>query len=392
MTSQFKGVFVAAVSLVVALGAAVALVSLNTNATSSYRDCAADAIITCGALTQSELLSYYNSNKQDVRSIYSHYGISKADLQGNLVMGTVNRAGEIRVNGKVVARNAKSVSRVRYADLNGNQPKTIRINGVELYEGPNMSIFLQNSYDVFVIMKDGQFQAGVMTSCANPIIGKPEKPEPKPVYSCDALTVDKIDRTKFKFTAKASASNGAKVELYIFELGDGKKVSQSSPTLEHTYAKAGTYNAKLSVNVKVNGKTETVTSANCTAKVVVLEENKIEVCDLTTKKVIQIKESEFDEKTMSKNLEDCKEKPAPEKIKVCVIESKTIEEINKEDFDDKTMTTDLAKCEATVPPKLPETGLDLVFSGTLGIGSIVASGSYWVNSRKELLKAFLNRK
>lgn len=63
--------------------------------------------------------------------------------------------------------------------------------------------------DAFVYMRNGQFHKAVLSSCGNPLIATPEKPEPKPVHTCDGLTASKIDRTRFRFTAAATAKDGA---------------------------------------------------------------------------------------------------------------------------------------------------------------------------------------
>ncbi|HEY1085647.1 MAG TPA: LPXTG cell wall anchor domain-containing protein [Candidatus Saccharimonadales bacterium] len=76
----------------------------------------------------------------------------------------------------------------------------------------------------------------------------------------------------------------------------------------------------------------------------------IEVCELATKKVITIREDQFDSKKHSKNLDDCKE---VKKITVCELATKTIITINESDFDSKKHSKDLKDC-APVPPKEDE--------------------------------------
>src|SRR5690606_22827538 len=84
---------------------------------------------------------------------------------------------------------------------------------------------------------------------------------------------------------------------------------------------------------------------------------KIKVCELTTKKIITINESDFDSTKHSKNLADCKEKEV-KKIEVCELSTKKIVTINVADFDASKHTKDLSKCADTpvTPPELPQTG------------------------------------
>ena len=71
------------------------------------------------------------------------------------------------------------------------------------------------------------------------------------------------------------------------------------------------------------------------------KEKEIKVCELESKQIITIKESEFDEAKHSKNLDDCKEK----KIKVCELESKTIITINEDEFDKTKHSKNLKDCD-----------------------------------------------
>jgi len=135
--------------------------------------------------------------------------------------------------------------------------------------------------------------------------------------------------------------------------------------------------------------TATVTvDKDCTPPVV----KKIQVCDLTTKKVISINEKDFNAKKHSKNLADCKVVP-PTKIEVCEITTKKIVTINKSDYDTTKYTTDLTKCEDApvtppvtpeTPPELPQTGAGENIVALFGLGSIVASVAYYVASRRGL--------
>lgn len=104
----------------------------------------------------------------------------------------------------------------------------------------------------------------------------------------------------------------------------------------------------------------------------------ITVCDLTTKKIVTIKESEFDANKYSKNLEDCAGKPEPGKITVCEISTKKIININEADFNDQKYTKDLSKCAVTPPAvvtpptSIPNTGAGAVMGIAAAVSAIGA--------------------
>ena len=65
----------------------------------------------------------------------------------------------------------------------------------------------------------------------------------------------------------------------------------------------------------------------------------IQVCDLTSKKIITIKETEFNSSKHSKDINDCKE------IKVCDLTSKQIVTIKEKEFNSKKHSKDINDCK-----------------------------------------------
>lgn len=463
-------VFMGVASVLVAVGAFFAL---NTQALSSYRDCEPDTIIKCGALSQSELLQHYDNNTGDVQHIYAHYGISRDDIAGktsDIKVGTVYQDGRVVVDGKTVATNAYSVSRIAFTDKNGNKPRPVTINGTTLYEGPNMSIFLQ-SVDAFVYFRNGQFYKAILSACGNPLIATPEA---QPIYTCDSLTATegKIERT-YDFKATATAKDGAQIVSYTYDFGDGNKQTTSSTTVSHQYAKAGTYTAKVSVNFKVGSSTQVISGNNCQKTITIKEKPVTPVysCDRLTPRLITIKENTYeytvaytakDGATFSKVAYDFgdgnKQATTATTVQHTYAKAGTYKVVATVYFSVKngTATSEATKsCEATVkivekdmcplpgkenypkdspecqpcplnpsvpkdspkctpcpynpelpqdsdkcvppvtppvtPPELPKTGLESFIGGGIGLGSIIAAGNYWFASRKNLLSTLLNK-
>lgn len=181
---------------------------------------------------------------------------------------------------------------------------------------------------------------------------KCDTPKPTPVYTCNALTINKIARDEFSFSVKYSHANGANYKSSVFKVydKDGKEV-YSSENGNFKGFPAGSYTVKAFVTFTVNGDSKTVTSAACEQRFTIdpaptPEPKKIDVCRLSDKKYpVTINERDFDSKLYSKNPNDCKEAPKPEKITVCIITTGVITKIDKNEFTTEKHSTDLRQCE-----------------------------------------------
>lgn len=91
-----------------------------------------------------------------------------------------------------------------------------------------------------------------------------ENCKPKvPTFSCDLLKAEQISGNTFKFTVNASANGGAAIKSYTFNFGDNTTpLTTDQTSVQHTYA-PGSYLAKVTVNVRVNGQDKTAESAAC---------------------------------------------------------------------------------------------------------------------------------
>lgn len=156
--------------------------------------------------------------------------------------GYVHRDGRVTIGNEVVATNAISAGR----QITNNQRTKHTYNGTVYYTS-STSHFGASKLSAFVFLdKNGRFLGAVLHDCGNPIKATPTKP--KPSISCNVLTSTPINRNTFRFTATASPKDGAKVSGYTFNLGDGTTKKQSSNTIQHAYAKPGTYTATVTVH------------------------------------------------------------------------------------------------------------------------------------------------
>lgn len=112
------------------------------------------------------------------------------------------------------------------------------------------------------------------------------------------------------------------------------------------------------------------------------EPKKINVCELSTKKIITIDEKDFDAAKHSKNLADCAEEG---EIVVCDYTTKTVVTIKESEFDDSKHTKDLSKCEETpvTPPELPRTGSEGLVAVVAAL--LTAGVAYAVTARRNVL-------
>jgi uncharacterized repeat protein (TIGR01451 family) len=189
----------------------------------------------------------------------------------------------------------------------------------------------------------------VSKTCENPV-----------KYVCDSLTVAKIERTKFNFTTVTTEQNAVfkKVE-YIIRNEQGTEVERkesTAKTLEYVQTVVGKYTVQAVVTFTVNGEEKTATSDNCKKpfEVEAPEVKEIEVCDLTTKTVITIKEEDFDSTKHSKDLNDCKEVPVT--IEVCELATKKVITIKESEFDSSKHSKNLADCKETPVEYCPYPG------------------------------------
>ena len=330
-------------------------------------DCDNNSIIKCGGVTSAELASKYTKNDTgDLPAIYQNYGLTANEMthaDTMAKMGEVRKDGTVVVNGEVVATDATSIGRQNI--FSGSTTKSI--GGKTFYDTPPSRSFARDSIVAYVFFnQDGTFKAAVLTSCGNPVTGKP-KPKP-PVYACDGLVAAPISRTEYGFTGSASASNGATIASYTFDFGDGSSQTVTSPNdVKHTYAKEGSYTATLTVSVTVSGADKTVTSAKCTTEISIAPEE--------CKPGIPVGDERCTDKP-----KECKPgiPQGDARCTPCDIPGKEQYPKNSD------------QCVAA-PVELPHTGPnDLIFGG-IGLGSIIAASSYWYASRRGLLQALLNR-
>lgn len=262
------------------LGFALALISVATIGTvqlgakaaiDTTRDCDKYAVIYCGTMTVAEARNKYDQ----AAKIYGAMGIQKSEISGTFKKGVVYQNGNVTVGGKVVATNSRTAIR--------------NMSGGNKIAGTNAAIYptsRMGSAQAALVKFDnnGRFLFAIMTPCGNPVTGTPTKPEPKPVAKCDNLKVVPLSKTKFRFDAKATVKNGAKVNSYTYVVTKGGKTllnkTVKSDSYTYTAAGPGKYTVRLKVNSTAgNG----ITSSNCVKTFTIEEEPKNPGVDIEKK-------------------------------------------------------------------------------------------------------------
>ena len=223
--------------------------------------CETNNIIPCGFNSISDFVNIYKANaKGDYPQIYAAFGLAPTDI-GRLAktakMGMAYRDGTIRLDGKVVATNGISLGREKKS-----YSKTVTIGGKTYYQDRDQDAFLSD-IPALIMMNGDQFEFGALTACGNPLKGTPTGQPPE--YSCNMLNPTQVNRTTYSFTTDVTALHGATVTKLVYDFGDGQTqtVTSASQKVTHEYAKEGTFTTKVTVYVLVNGETKAVTSLHC---------------------------------------------------------------------------------------------------------------------------------
>lgn len=417
-------------------------------------DCDTVAIIKCGAFSESDLRAA--AAKGDVPKVFSAFGISQSELTG-FVSGVVWQDGRVTVGDKLVATGATTAGR-----WNNPKPGMTRIPGTDRAYKMSTSHFVTEGQTAFIKMVNGQFSFAVIKSCGNPVSAKPtpKPPVPQPTYACESLRKTQASRTEFRFDATASAANGAKITKYTFNYGDG--TTRDVPTngsktaaASHTYTKPGTYTARVTVFVLVNGKTVQAPGTKCAVSITVTPPpaTPAYACDSLTANLIGDEKDRTYKYTLDytaeggavlrdvdfnfgdgsvqnglkpANLDDIRHTYAKEgsytttatlhfTVAGKVQDKKCVVKINVSPDacpHNPSLPKDSPDCErcpipgkeqypknsdeckdtpTETPQVLPDTGPAELAAGGLGLGSLAGAGYYWRASRRNLIDKLLNR-
>lgn len=354
---------VSIVGLVAFLSGVLLVTAFSSNSYAALpRDCDDNSIMYCGASTGGELTQKYNENKTgDLPAIYNHYGVSGGMITAGGKMGEVRKDGSVVVDGETIATGAQSLG--RHAKATGSS--ALKIGGKTYYQTPTSHSFASESIAAYIFTgKDGQFISAILTSCGNPVTATPKPPKkptpPKPAYKCDALTARtvKLEDRSYAYDLAYSATGGAALKTVDYDFGDGQGRQNVSPdetkNVTHSYAKTGTYTTAATLHFDVGGAVKDV------------------ACKVT----------------ITTSPEMCPLNPS---LPVGDARCAPCDVPGKEQYPKDSPLCVAPTAPTPTPPELPHTGPMDLAAGGLGLGSLIAAGSYWYASRRGLLAAWLGR-
>lgn len=269
-----------ALAIVASVGFGVAHVRADA-VVDTTRDCDSFSIVKCGTMNADEMRKEYDTfgtsagngstlRQGDIHKVYSAMGISRANLNGSFKSGVVYKNGDIKVDGKVVARNAKTAAR----NLGGNP---IAGTSAGIVDASKMG----SAQTALVKFKaNGEFDFAVMKPCGNPVKATPV-PVKHPSAKCEGISKNKVSRNVFTFDGKASVKDGAKIKSYTFTARNekGKVVATKTVKTDNlkansgkmTFDKPGTYKVRLTVDSTAG---KDLTSEHCVTEINVNPEPK----------------------------------------------------------------------------------------------------------------------
>ena len=231
-----------------------------------------------------------------------------------------------------------------------------------------------------IVKVDGvEKETPITAACSKQFTVKPQ--EVPPVAECTALnaTLKSGTRTTYEYAVSTKVEGNAKVINYTYDYGDGQTQTLTTPTANHTYAKAGEWKSKVTVTFEVNGEQVQKTSAACAANTPVQpappEECKPGIpvgdarCTDYCKPGIPVGDSRCQE--------ECKP-GVPMGDSRC------------QDYCKPGIPMGDARC-VDAPKELPQTGAAALGSA-FGISSLAGAGYYWRHSRRSLIQRLMNRK
>lgn len=136
----------------------------------SKRDCDANAVIRCGAMTTPELILKFKADPT-AAVIFANMGISDqnvTNMTSTAVAGQVTTSGLVIVSGQTVATQAISAGRQNFP---GSTP--VQTSGFTFYKRPTSVSFASSPLDAFVVMQNNRFAFAVLASCGNPVTAVP---------------------------------------------------------------------------------------------------------------------------------------------------------------------------------------------------------------------------
>ena len=201
-----------------------------------------------GVSSVEEFLKYYDRNHNGIKSLYTSLGIKRSEIVGakRTVIGEQSRYNWSKTSLYSAAQGQRSWD---YG------------NGTAYYRPMRLTEQGGDRHPVFASYSKAIGWFAIKIDCANLITNSPPNP-PEPVAACKNLAVTKVSPNRFKFVARASTKEGAKVKSYQYTVrhdGGVKKITKNSSertnSITYNTSKPGTHYVYLTVNTSEGSRT-----------------------------------------------------------------------------------------------------------------------------------------
>jgi hypothetical protein len=214
-----------------------------------------------GVSSVSDFLKYYDRNSNHIKDIYNSLGITRAEI-ANAKSTTIGESSRY---------NWSLTSLYSYAQ---GQRTWSSGDSKAYYRPMRLTQEGGDSHPVYYSYSKTQGWFAIKKDCGNLITAKPPvkppqppKPTPTPVAACKAVGATVVNRTLVELSGSATASGGAKVSKYTFEVKNAagavvKTISVNSSQLavgadSFILETPGTYRVTLTVQTSLGAKTNT---------------------------------------------------------------------------------------------------------------------------------------
>jgi hypothetical protein len=235
--------------------------------------------------TMRYLLSYQNSGGSEQRAVLARVGLAQgaALVPGTTTITTPSAPGGTPAGSDAVAAGGIVIGNYQpganaFVSFEATMPAAdklkcgdneFRSTGVIRPEG------LQEYYAsaLTIVRRDCGGTPGPAPTPApvTPPTNRPAPaPAPAPVFSCDGLTVAKLQGREVEIKLAYTGSNGATLKSVTYDFGDdAQNLTTDKTTVRHTYSKDGPYTVSATLVMTVNGKDQSVVSNACSQAVTI---------------------------------------------------------------------------------------------------------------------------
>ncbi len=204
--------------------------------------------------TMRYLISYQNTGTSEQRSVLVRDILpAKAELVPDTTMVT----NATNPNGTKIAGDTVSTSGILTGTYAAGA-NTFVVFEAKIPAADKLACGNNEFRNVAVVKPEGmsEYYAASVTNVKRDCADQPVPADkPAAAYSCDSLTVTKLEGRKIEAKAAYTAAGGAKLKTVTYNFGDGSTpLTTDKTTVQYTYTKDGNFTVSASLLMSVDGK------------------------------------------------------------------------------------------------------------------------------------------